>query len=227
MGLIHTHGRIVIKVDMESKNSHTFSDGTTIRLERDWDNFNNREVKPVNATVVSSEYIPTGAEILIHHNCTHPTNEIFNYKSGAANIKYFSIPETDCYAWRNEHGELMPTKNFEFGLRVFEPYQGLIQDIEPKKLKDILYITTGNLSGLVVRTVKAADYEIIFQDVDGREGRLIRLRHSEDENFDREEILAIDYGLTEKVKNNLLFLGLSTTDAKPLIHHEIKSNATQ
>jgi hypothetical protein len=36
--------------------------------------------------------------------------------------------------------------------------------------------------------------------------------------------MAIDYGLTEKINRGQLLVGLTTTDAKPLIHHEIKSN---
>jgi hypothetical protein len=226
MSLIHTYGRIVIKVDMESKNSHTFQDGTTIRLERDWNNFNNREVRPVNAIVVSAESIPVGSEVLIHHNCTHDSNRVFSYKSEHPDIKYFSIPESDCYAWRGEDGELRPTKGFEFALRVFEPYNGLLAGVEHKKLKDILYLTTGKLKGFACHVLKASDYQIVFQGLDGREDNVIRIRHSDEEDMDREEVMAIDYGLTEKINRGQLIVGLTTTDEKPQIKQEIKRKKT-
>ncbi len=35
----HVQGRIVVKVDLDGKNWHTFSNGTKIRLERNTDNF--------------------------------------------------------------------------------------------------------------------------------------------------------------------------------------------
>jgi hypothetical protein len=224
MSLIHTHGRVVIKVDMESKNSWTFQNGQTIRLEREYGNLNNREVKPTNAIVVSAENIPVGCEVLIHHNSTHDTNRIFSFKSEHHDIKYFSIPEADCYAWRDEGGELKPMKDFAFALRVFEPYTGVLENIEPKLLKNILYIRTGKLSGFVCHVLNASDYQIVFQGVNGKEDNVIRLRHSDDEEIEREEIVAIDYGLTEKLNRGELIVGLTTTDAKPLIHHEIKSN---
>jgi hypothetical protein len=78
MKLIAPTGRVIIKINLESKNTHTFADGTKIRLERQYDNFNMRYVKPVNAEVVSSKYIPEGSEILIHHNATHDTYRLFS-----------------------------------------------------------------------------------------------------------------------------------------------------
>ena len=88
--------RVIIKVDLESKNSHTFKDGTKIKLERVYDNFNMRYVKPVNAEVVDAKDIPTGAEILIHHNATHDTYKIFNYQrpttEASSDIQYFQYP---------------------------------------------------------------------------------------------------------------------------------------
>ena len=54
-----------------------------------------RYVKPVNAEVVDGKNIPTGAEILIHHNATHDTYKIFNYQrpttEASSDIQYFSI----------------------------------------------------------------------------------------------------------------------------------------
>lgn len=216
MSIKHTHGRVVIKIDIEGKNSHTFSDGTVIRLERNYNNFNKRETEPVNATVISAENIPTDAEILISHNALHEVNKINNYKAETVDIKYYSIPETDCFAWRDEKGELKPMKNFAFALRVFEPYKGILQGIEPKLIPKVLYITTGELSGNICHTLKAADYTIIFQDTNGREGNVIRCRHFEDEINEREEVVAISGSLTKKLKKGELLIGLSPTNCKPI-----------
>jgi hypothetical protein len=94
MRLIAPSNKVIIKVDLESKNRHTFKDGTKIRLERIYDNFNMRYVKPVNGIVVNAKDIPEGAEILIHHNSTHDTYKIFNYQKptteASSDVQYFS-----------------------------------------------------------------------------------------------------------------------------------------
>lgn len=219
--LKHTYGRVVVKVDIEYKN-HTMLNGSSIRLERGYNNFNKRETQPVNAIVISADNIPSGSEILISHNCTHDTNKIFNYAklSGQENdvdIQYFSLPEADCFAWRGEDGKFHPMRNFEFGLRVFEPYKGMLSGIDPTVVKNIMYITTGELSGMVVHTVLAADYQIVFQDNNGKENNLIRIRHFQGEKInEREEIMAISHSLTEKVNNGELLVGLTISDCKTL-----------
>lgn len=211
--------RVIIKVDLESKNTHTFEDGTKIRLERVFDNFNMRYVKPVNAIAVDGCGIPEGSDILIHHNATHDTHRIFNYlpptKDASSDVKYYSIPERECFFWREQGSEQWnPLNNFVTALRVFKPYEGTFEGIEPELLKEKLYITSGELSGNVCQVVKAADYEIIFQGDDGREKNLIRTRHYENEFNDREEIVAIDHELTEKVNNGTILVGYNKKDAK-------------
>ena len=59
-------GKVIISVDLEGKNSHTFSDGTKIRLERQYNNLNRRETHPVNAIVIDGEGVKSGSQILIH-----------------------------------------------------------------------------------------------------------------------------------------------------------------
>ena len=212
-------GKVIISVDLEGKNSHTFSDGTKIRLERQYNNLNRRETHPVNAIVIDGEGVKSGSQILIHPNMTHDTNKIFNYGqlSGdieGSDVKYFSIPVEQCYAWLDEedNNTWKPLKNFEFALRVYKPYVGLIDGIEPTLVKDVLYVTTGEFKGLVVHTLKACDYEIIFQGIQGREERLIRFRHFPDQEHEREEIIAVDYHLTEKVNKGELVVGISPTN---------------
>lgn len=217
--LKHVQGRIVVEVDTEKKNSHTFQDGTVIRLERKYNEFNRRITEPTNATVISAENIPAGCEILVGHNALHEVNKINNYTSlsggeAASSVKYYSLPESDCYAWRDENGELQPMKDFCFALRVFRPYEGFLVGIEPKVIPNVLYITTGELKGKICHTLVSSDYEIIYQGDNGREGRVIRVRHSDDECIEREEITCIDHCLTEKYFNGGLLIGLNYSDAK-------------
>ena len=212
--------RVIIKVDLESKNSHTFKDGTKIKLERVYDNFNMRYVKPVNAEVVDAKDIPAGAEILIHHNATHDTYKIFNYQrpttEASSDIQYFSIPIEECFMWREGKGSIWNAlNNFVTALRIFKPYNGMLQGIEPEVMNNKLYITSGELKGRVVNTVISSDYEIIYQNDDGTEGRIIRLRYFPDGN-DRNEIIAINDNMTELVESGELLVGYNKSDAKQL-----------
>lgn len=220
MKLVAPANRVIIKVDLESKNSHTFKDGTKIKLERVYDNFNMRYVKPVNAEVVSAKDIPEGAEILIHHNATHDTYKIFNYlrptTEASSNMQYFSIPVEECFMWRSEKGSTWnPLNNFITGLRVFEPYTGFLEGIEASLIKNKIYVTSGELAGSVVGTVISSDYEIIYQDDDGTEGRIIRLRYYPEGN-DRNEVISIEHEMTNKVIRGELLVGYSISDAKKL-----------
>jgi hypothetical protein len=212
--------KVIIKVDLESKNSHTFKDGTKIKLERVYDNFNMRYVKPVNAEVVDASDIPVGSEILIHHNATHDTYKIFNYQKptteASSDMQFFSIPIEECFMWRSEKGSMWnPLNNFITGLRIFEPYTGFLHGIEPKLVKDKIYVTSGELSGNVVGTVISSDYEIIYQNDDGTEGKIIRLRYYPEGN-DRNEVISVEHELTEKVVNGDLLIGYNISDAKKL-----------
>lgn len=216
-----TWKRIFISVQMNLKNSHSVNDNTTLSLQRDVDNFNKRYVRPINGTVINAEKIPQGASVLIHHNAVHDTYRIFDYEeiggeSESSNIKYFSIPETECYAWRMGNEQWNPCEGFEFGLRIFKPYQGSLTGLLPTQIYNKLYITSGELKGKVVMTKQACDYEMIFQDNNGKEGRLIRLRHfNEPENI-REEVVCIDHETTQNVKRGTLLIGLTPQDCKTL-----------
>jgi len=220
MKLKTPENRVIIKVDLESKNSHTFKDGTKIKLERQYDNFNMRYVKPVNAEVVSAKDIPEGAEILIHHNATHDTYKIFNYlrptEEASSDMQYFSIPIEECFMWRDKKCSTWnPLNNFITGLRIFEPYKGILEGIDATLIKNKIYVTSGELSGNVVGTVISSDYEIIYQDDDGTEGKIIRLRYYPEGN-DRNEVISIEHEMTNKVKNGELLVGYNVSDAKKL-----------
>lgn len=221
MKLIAPLNRVIIKVDLESKNSHTFKDGTKIKLERVYDNFNMRYVKPVNATVVAAKNIPEGSDILIHHNATHDTYKLFNYlkptAEASSNVQYFSIPIEECFLWRDGQDKpWQPLNNFVTGLRIFQPYNGTLEGIPPSLIKNKIYVTSGDLTGKVVTTLISSDYEIIYQNDDGTEGKIIRFRYYPDGN-ERNEVIAIDHDLTSRVINNEFLIGYGISDASKLV----------
>jgi len=109
-----------------------------------------------------------------------------------------------------------PLKNFDFGLRVYRPYEGFIEGIEPTLIPDVLYVTTGEFKGLIVQTLKSCDYEIIFQGTNGQEDRIIRFRHFPYEDNEREEVIAVRNDLTDLYNNGKLLIGLSPSTAKPI-----------
>jgi hypothetical protein len=228
-----TDSRVVVSIDIDFKNNHTFASGLIIRHERQWNNLNKRETQPVNAIVVSSDHIPAGAEILIHHNASHPVCQILNHKplSGeevADTVKYFSIPENQCYLWRLKGSTMWsPMNGFATALRIFQPVETKFYGIAPTLIKNTLYITSGELRGKVVHTLKASDYEVIFRNEKGVEERVIRCRHFKDEHNEREEVIAVDNNLTEMVKNGEIYVGISVTDAKPLNQYYDSTRTSQ
>lgn len=211
--LKHVDGKVIVKVDMEGKNSHRFQDGTTIRRERQFNNLNFRETSPVNAVVISAENLPKGVEILVDYHAIHDSNKIFNYKNKSKQIRYYSIKENDCYLWRDENNQWLPLPPYELGLRVFEKFDSIISWMKPEKMEDVLYVTTGKLKGNVVMTLKACDYECVFQDVNGKEGNRIRFLPFGDERVNKDpEAIAIMHELTEKVNKGGLLVGLTVSD---------------
>lgn len=217
VGLKHTNGRVIISIDLDGKNSHTFGDGHKIYIGRQYNNLNRRETEPVNAFVIDAENIPANAEILIHPNAIIDSNKIFGFGEDITTVRYYSIPENQCYFWKEEFNDWQPLKGFVTALRVFEEYKGVFQGIEHTKIQNVLYITSGKLKGKVVHTLKACDYEIIFMGKNGTEERIIRCRHFDGEINEREEIVAIDDILTKKVLAGDLLVGISSSDAKSII----------
>ncbi len=221
MKLIAPLGRVIVSIDLESKNSHTFSTGEKIYLGRQFNNLNKRYTQPVNGNVISSTYIPEGSEVLVHHNSVHDVNKIFNYQqtSGteiADTTKYYSLKEHEIFFYREPNtDEWVANKGFATALRVFEPYTGILQNIEPTQLKDVLWVTSGDLKDKAVKTVKAADYSVIFQEKDGREKELVRFRpHGSEER--EPEAIAILEDVTKKILKGEYMVGLSIADCKTL-----------
>lgn len=222
MNIKNVEGRIVVKADKEGKNWHTFSDGTKIRLEREYDNLDKKHTSQVLGEVVCGDNVPAGALILFHHNCIHPVNQIFNHtqlsgEETTSGVEVFSFREDECYLWKMPGDEKWnPIKGFETALRVFIPYTGGIKGVLPEKIKDVLYITSGEFEGNVCHTLKACDFPVIFNNEKGIEETIIRVRHFENQDNEREELIAVDNLLTDKVKNGDIYVGISQTNCKPI-----------
>lgn len=212
--LKHVHGRVVVKLYLQNKNFHTFSDGTKIKLERQFNNLNRRYTEPVNAYVISAEDIPKDSEILVHPNGITETNKINGYKEDNLEIGYYSVPREQCFIWYDgkEWAALYP---FETALRVYQPYIGSLEGIEPTLIPNCLFVTSGDLKGKIVITLKACDYTVVFQDKNGQEGNIIRFRpHGEPETDREPEAICISEVLTEQLKKNKILIGLSEKDCK-------------
>jgi len=223
MELKHVEKRIVIKADKDGKNWHTFADGKKIRLEREYENLDRKHTSQVLGEVISGSNVPAGAMILFHHNAIHPVNQIINHsqlngEEIASGVEIFSFREDECYLWKMpKEKEWKPLKGFATALRVFQPYNGEMEGILPTKLKDVLYITSGELKGKVCHCLKASDMSLIFNNDEGVEEIIIRVRHFEGTELnEREEIIAIDLDLTKKVKNGELHVGITSKDCKKI-----------
>ena len=219
--LKHVEGKVIVKVDMMAKNHHKFESGLVIRRERQFNEFNRRITQPTNCIVISAENIEKNAEILVEHNALHETNRINDYKNKFESeetdrVRYYSISTFECLAWRKD-SEWKPVEGFEFGLRIFKPYEGIMVGVEPTQIKDTLWVTSGEYKGNAVRTLKGCDYEIIFNEKFGVEGNLIVFRPDGDEKRNLEaEAIAIFWDVTESVNNGKYLIGYSIKDAKPL-----------
>jgi hypothetical protein len=213
-------GRNIVLASLHSKSTHRFESGLEISLVRNVDEFDRRKTMPVNGFVLQSETIPAGSEVIMHHNSVDPNNEIFNYLplgGESRNVKYLSVPTEECYFYREPNtADWKPCRWFETALRVYVPYGGDIEKFiqKPIRLKNRLLVTSGKYKGFICVMVNGADYQSIFQGVDGREQQIIRFRTFDYENFDREEVIAIDHENTEKYNNGKLAVGLSADDCK-------------
>lgn len=219
MGLKNIKGKVIVSIDTEYKNSYKLTNDVTIKLERDVENLNKRETQAVNAIVIASDILPVGAEVLVHHNSCHDVNRLFDYEplSGEAiknSIKYYSISEGDCYLYREGKNKYQPCKNIATALRIYQPYEGNLKGVKPKRIQNKLFITSGEFKNKVCEVLVASDYEIVYQGDEGREERIIRIRHFEDiDGHEREEIIAVNHEFTKLVLNNKLLIGLNANDA--------------
>lgn len=219
----HAEGKVLIKVNKEQKNKHTFSNGVTIELRRNYNNLNHSYTQQTLGEIISADGIPYGAMVLYFFNSLHETYKIRNHsfltkKEKEEGYEIYAIHEEECYLWKMP-GEIKwnPMKNYETAKRVFKPYEGPLSGIDPKKIKNVLYVETGELKGKVVHTLVACDAEIVFRNEKGVDERIIRFRPFGNEKEKREpEAIAIDESLTKLVQKGKYLIGLTPSDAKQL-----------
>lgn len=209
-------GRVIIKINTESKNYHNIGNGVQLRRERRFNNLNRRETESCNAFVIDAENIPKGTEVLVYFNSVIDTNKIFDYKDKSPYISYYSIKEEDCYLeW--DGATWKPLDTYETALRVFKPYEGVLENVAPTLVKDVLYVTSGDLKGNIVKTLKGCDLQVVFQEKDGREGNIIVFRPYGNPKLGlEEEAIAILDEYNKLLKKGKLIVGLTPNNAKKL-----------
>ena len=210
-----TKGNVIVKVDLELKNSYMLSPNNKIILRRDVgeENLNRRLSQPVQGIVIDAEKIPKNCVVLIHHNATHASYEIMDVPN-EPHTKIFSIPvglifchSTDLFNWT-------ACENFLITLRIFKPYKGALSGVTSSLIPHRLYIVSGlsedgeDLSGKVCIVTKNSDYQIVYQGNNGREAYVLRTRSR--------EILAIDPKTLHEAQTGGYLLGYSYKDAQTL-----------
>ncbi len=127
--------------------------------------------------------------------------------------------ERDIFFWKMPDGSTWnATKEYATALRVFKPYTGILDGIEPTLIKDTLYCTSGNYKGVVVKTIEASDYCITFRDpTTGKDKSIIRFRPDGILSEQREaEAIAVMNNLTDGVNDGSILVGLTISDCKSL-----------
>jgi hypothetical protein len=207
------NNRIIVSVDMEYKNHFKLTDDVNLKLMRDIEQFDGRIKSPVNAIVISGEGLEAGWEILIGHNCAHPTHQIHNHGLDIpVDTKIYSLSVEQCFIYReNKEAKWKPCKGFLIVERIFKPYTGILLGIPPTEIKNALFVTSGNFLHQVLLTGLYCDYTIVFQEANGRESHITRMRDAHEE---RDEALAISHSLTDLVLSGELLIGETAETAK-------------
>ena len=220
--LENTPRRVLIEVDITQRNTYRFDNGTELIMFPKTNEFDRRKWMPVSGLVISSDSIPCQSEILVEHNSLEPVNAVVEYENSNPNIKMYSVPEMECYAWRlPDQDRWHATKYYAIAERLFKPYAGILQNIKPERIKNTLLILSGELKGNVVHILKDGEYEIIYQDRNGKPNQLLVTFNAPAEEIGdmvvdaKQEVIAIDYFLTEKWLNGELYAGLTPDHAKP------------
>lgn len=221
--LRHAPHKVLIEVDITQRNSYRFANGTELVMFPKTDQFDKRFWAATSGIVVSADDMPAGSEVLIEHNSCEPTNAVVEYENANPNIKLFSVPEMEVYAWRSPHyNEWVATKYYAIGLHVYKPYKGILQNIKAEVIKNTLLILSGELKDKVVHILKNGEYTIVYQDRNGKPNELlVTFNAPPEEQGDiiidaKQEVIAIDHSLTERWLNGELLAGLTHENAKSI-----------
>ena len=70
--------RVIMAVDLWYKNRVALGDsGVVLERPREYDEFNRRLTQPIQGVIINGKNLPSGAEILVHHNSFDETNKLF------------------------------------------------------------------------------------------------------------------------------------------------------
>ena len=218
----HLKDKVIVKIGTKQKETLDWVGGTTLKIEKGHD-FNLRQDLASMGFMISSDYIPQGSRVLLHHLSSQISYEvadedILTDEERKEGYKIFSIPEDNVFCFRLEgETEWQPAKNYLITLRMYQPYLGALVGIDPIRINGRLWVLKGgdlfeeeftDLSGTCCIVTDHSDYEIIFHDTDNKEYRILRTRNR--------EISAIDHYLTEKVNKGEILLGLNENDCVTL-----------
>jgi hypothetical protein len=217
--IIPSNDRVLIAVDLKYKDRVLLGEsGVVLERPRDYDNLNHRETKISQGWVVNSDYLPIGSEVLVSHNSFHDTNRLFglDIEIELLNIGVYAVPKMETYCYKYGSKKWNACEGFLLGMKLFEPYNGIIEGIEPKEIKRTLFVTSDcKLKHKVVDTVNAAVLPIVFNDEDFNEIIINRIRHFPNESDNvREEVLCINQEKTKKVLKGELLIGNNKSDCK-------------
>jgi hypothetical protein len=221
--------RVLIAVDLKYKDRVSLGEsGVILERPRNYDDLNHRVTQTSQGWVINSDYLESGSEVLVSHNSFHETNKLFTFDNEISlqSIGVFSIPKTECYVYRVNNGKWKACEGFLLGLKVFEPYNGILEGIEPKEIKRTFFVTTdGYLKHKVVDTVNAAILPIIANDENYNEIIINRIRHYPNDPYNvREEVLAINNEKTNKVLKGELLIGNNNKDCQKYDYKRLKEN---
>jgi hypothetical protein len=206
-----TNGNVLIRLGTKNKDKYNLTEDIQIELEHGY-NFNLREDRPNLAEVMDGLGLTIGTKILVNYLALEKTyeiegNDLLTKEEIAEGYKAYSVPEDMCFAYFKD-GEWLPCKDIFLTLRVYKPYKGKLEGIEPQLVKNRMYCTKGEYAGKVLVTTLNCDYQIEWHNENNREEKLIR-------TLER-EIMAIDEGMGKDLKKGKYLIGYSESDAKTL-----------
>lgn len=214
MNLKATARNVLCYIETDNKEKYKFKSGVELYVVRGF-NYNLREDNPSIAEVIDGEGFEQGDLILVHHNASHPTYHIEGIEAQGGQIikNLYSVPQDMIFCRKGaENKDWIPNKDFLITLRVYKPYAGLIQGVQPDLVVNRLYVVKGdvdgyNMEGKVACVSPYSDYEIIYRE-DNIEKSVIRTRSR--------EILGVDLSATEKVLSGEYLVGNNLSDTKKL-----------
>lgn len=212
--------KVIVKIDTKQKERYALGNGAILEIERGY-NFNLREDRPSLAECIDGENLPAGADVLINYLALEPnyhvdSEQILTNEEKEQGYKILSIPKDMVFCYK-EKNEWIPCEDYLLTERIFKPYNGKLVGIMPEVIKSRLYIVKGfdkwdgekkELSGKVCAVTLNSDYEVIWNNKNNMEERLIRTMHR--------EILAVDDGMLKDLKNGKYLIGLSPANCKKI-----------